>query len=318
MEYRSVGNSGLKISALSLGFWHNFGQAADYSEMKGMVYSAFDGGINSFDLANNYGPPVGEAERNFARIMADGFSSHRDEIVISTKAGHDSWQGPFGTGGTKKHLLSSLDQSLKRLKLSYVDIFYHHVPDPSTPMEATAEALAYIVNSGRALYVGLSKYSAKQADEMVRLLAAYNIHPVMDQVRYSLLNRTANDDNLFIKLEQLKMGAAVFSPLAQGLLTDKYLSGDFPINSRAHENHFLKEKDITQGLIARLEELRKIANARGQKLSEMALSFVLNERSVSTVIIGARNKEQVEENIRVFETDISFTKAEIDEILSFA
>lgn len=317
MEYRRAGRSGLYLSALSLGFWHNFGESSDYNEMKNMVYAAFSGGINSFDLANNYGPPVGEAERNFARIMKDGFHTHRDEIVIATKAGYESWPGCFGKGGSKKHLVASLDRSLKRLELDYVDIFYHHVPDHSCPLEEIADALAYIVNSGRALYVALSKYSAVEAEILTELLEDRGVHPILNQTRYSILDRKSDSDNLFIKMDELGIGSAIFSPLAQGLLTDKYLNGDVPVNSRAHENRYLKENDITQGLLARLNELKRIATQRGQKLSEMALSFALSQRSVSTVIIGARNKEQVADNLKLFETDITFTKSEIDEILSF-
>lgn len=318
MLYRRAGESGLEMPVFTLGFWHNFGESGDYEEMRRMVYTAFDNGVTSFDLANNYGPPGGEAERNFGRILKDGLSSYRDEIIISTKAGYPMWPGPYGKGGGKKYLVSSLDQSLKRMGLDYVDIFYHHCPDPDTPMDETADALAYIVQSGRALYIALSKYDAKGVAQMTELLSHYHVHPVLNQVRYSILDRAFDRDNLFVNLDRLGVGSAIFSPLAQGLLTDKYISGEVPVNSRAHENVYLKESVITAGLIARLEELRKIASARGQSLSQMALSFVLTQRSVSTVLIGARNTEQLMENLRTLETDIRISDDEMREILSYA
>lgn len=318
MLYRRAGKSGLEMPVFTLGFWHNFGESGDYDEMRRMVYTAFDNGVTSFDLANNYGPPGGEAERNFGRILKDGLSSYRDEVLISTKAGYPMWPGPYGKGGGKKYLVSSLDQSLKRMGLDYVDIFYHHCPDPDTPMEETADALAYIVQSGRALYIALSKYDAKGMAQMTELLSHYHVHPVLNQVRYSILDRAFDRDNLFVNLDRLGVGSAIFSPLAQGLLTDKYISGEVPVNSRAHENVYLKESVITAGLIARLEELRKIASARGQSLSQMALSFVLAQRSVSTVLIGARNTEQLMENLRTLETDIRISDDEMREILSYA
>lgn len=318
MLYRRAGESGLEMPVFTLGFWHNFGESGDYDEMRRMIYTAFDNGVTSFDLANNYGPPGGEAERNFGRILKDGLSSYRDEIIISTKAGYPMWPGPYGKGGGKKYLVSSLDQSLKRMGLDYVDIFYHHCPDPDTPMDETADALAYIVQSGRALYIALSKYDAKGVAQMTELLSHYHVHPVLNQVRYSILDRAFDRDNLFVNLDRLGVGSAIFSPLAQGLLTDKYISGEVPVNSRAHENVYLKESVITAGLIARLEELRKIASARGQSLSQMALSFVLAQRSVSTVLIGARNTEQLMENLRTLETDIRISDDEMREILSYA
>lgn len=318
MLYRRAGKSGLEMPVFTLGFWHNFGESGDYDEMRRMVYTAFDNGVTSFDLANNYGPPGGEAERNFGRILKDGLSSYRDEVLISTKAGYPMWPGPYGKGGGKKYLVSSLDQSLKRMGLDYVDIFYHHCPDPDTPMEETADALAYIVQSGRALYIALSKYDAKGMAQMAELLSHYHVHPVLNQVRYSILDRAFDRDNLFVNLDRLGVGSAIFSPLAQGLLTDKYISGEVPVNSRAHENVYLKESVITAGLIARLEELRKIASARGQSLSQMALSFVLAQRSVSTVLIGARNTEQLMENLRTLETDIRISDDEMREILSYS
>ena len=318
MLYRRAGESGLEMPVFTLGFWHNFGESGDYEEMRRMVYTAFDNGVTSFDLANNYGPPGGEAERNFGRILKDGLSSYRDEIIISTKAGYPMWPGPYGKGGGKKYLVSSLDQSLKRMGLDYVDIFYHHCPDPDTPMDETADALAYIVQSGRALYIALSKYDAKGVAQMTELLSHYHVHPVLNQVRYSILDRAFDRDNLSVNLDRLGVGSAIFFPLAQGLLTDKYISGEVPVNSRAHENVYLKESVITAGLIARLEELRKIASARGQSLSQMALSFVLAQRSVSTVLIGARNTEQLMENLRTLETDIRISDDEMREILSYA
>ncbi len=318
MKYRRVGNSGLVLSAFTLGLWHNFGSSGDYAEMKRMVYTAFDNGIMSFDLANNYGPPGGEAERNFGSILKDGLSAYRDEIIISTKAGYQMWPGPLGRGGGKKHLLSSLDQSLKRMGLDYVDIFYHHCPDPDTPLEETVEALVEAIRSGKTRYVALSKYNAKDARRAYELFSMYGVRPVLDQVRYSILDRAFDDDNLFMVLDSIGMGSAIFSPLAQGLLTDKYLSGDVPVNSRAHENNYLRESVITAGLIARLEELKKIASMRGQSLAQMALAFALSQRSVATVLVGARNAEQLVENIKTLETDLNFSDDEIAEILSYA
>ena len=308
MIYRRAGRSGLVLSAFSLGFWHNFGAKGDYAEMKRMVYTAFDNGIMSFAAF----------EVLFGTILNDGLKAYRDEIVISTKAGYQMWPGPLGKGGGKKHLLASLDQSLKRMNLDYVDIYYHHCPDPETPLEETVEALSEAVRSGRTRYVALSKYNARDVRRAYELFRQYNIRPVLDQVRYSILDRSFDSDNLFTVLDELGMGSAVFSPLAQGLLTDKYLSGDVPLNSRAHENNYLKESAITAGLIARLEELRKIANIRGQSLAQMALAFALSQRSVSTVIIGARNAEQLMENIRTLETDLHFSAEEIAEILSYS
>ncbi len=311
MEYRRAGKSGLVLSALTLGFWHNFGSSASYSQMKDMVFYAFESGINSFDLANNYGPPRGEAERNFGKILKDDLSSYRDEIIISTKAGYEMWPGPCGKGGGRKHLFSSLDQSLKRMGLDYVDIYYHHCPDPDTPLEETVDALSSLVRSGKCLYVALSKYNASDIRKAYELFRSYKVHPVLDQVRFSLLDRTSNNDGLFDVLDELGLSSAIFSPLAQGLLTDKYIGASFPVVSR------LKQDEIEPETIKKLKKLDEIASSRGQSLSEMALSYVLSQKSVATVVIGVRNLEQLKGNIRALDNCKGFGEEEEEEILKY-
>ena len=318
MKYRRAGRSGILLPEISLGLWHNFGDVDTLSESRRKLHHAFDCGITHFDLANNYGPSPGSAEETFGYMMKHSFAPYRDELFISTKAGHDMWPGPYGTWGSRKSLMASLDQSLRRMNLEYVDIFYHHCPDPDTPLEETVEALVEAIRSGKTRYVALSKYNAKDARRAYELFSMYGVRPVLDQVRYSILDRAFDDDNLFMVLDSIGMGSAIFSPLAQGLLTDKYLSGDVPVNSRAHENNYLRESVITAGLIARLEELKKIASMRGQSLAQMALAFALSQRSVATVLVGARNAEQLVENIKTLETDLNFSCDEIAEILSYA
>ena len=313
--YRRCGNSGLMMSMLSLGLWHNFGFKSDTEEMKKMVLTSFDNGITCFDLANNYGPPEGEAERNFGSILTSELSSYRDEIIVSTKAGYKMNESPYGNWGSRKYLISSLDASLKRMKLDYVDIFYHHRPDPDTPLEETMGALTSAVEQGKALYVGLSRYPSDLLKKAKKILEEnYHIHPLINQVRYSIIDQSIESDNLFQTLNEIGIGASIFSPLAQGLLTDKYLSGIIGKNTRAHENGFLKESYLTDERIDALRALNAIASERGEKLNKMALSFVLRHGEVSTVIIGARNTEQILDNLECVRIMAEFTSEEISQI----
>ncbi len=311
MLYRPCGKSGLKISCLSLGLWHNFGAGSDRRTTEEIITTAFDSGINSFDLANNYGPPAGSAEERFGEILKTTLSGLRDEIVVSTKAGYEMWPGPFGDGGSRKYLISSLDQSLKRLGLDYVDIFYHHRPDPSTPLEETASALADIVRSGKALYIALSNYG-EEIFEMERILREdYRIHPILNQVSYSILNRRGDSDGtLFPRLGKEGIGVIAFSPLSQGRLTDKYLSGNIPEGSRASENGFLKRDDITPSVVSGLNSLNSLASRRSQKLSQMALNWVLERDGMTSAIVGARTPGQLEENLALLKNYAPFTEEE--------
>ena len=315
MKYRPCGKSGLKISFLSLGLWHNFGAGSDRRTTEEIVRTAFDSGINSFDLANNYGPPAGAAEERFGEILRTTLSGYRDEIVVSTKAGYEMWPGPFGDGGSRKYLTASLDQSLKRLGLDYVDIFYHHRPDPSTPLEETASALSDIVRSGKALYVALSNYG-EEIFEIERILREdYRIHPIVNQVSYSILNRRGDrDGTLFPRLKADGIGVIAFSPLSQGRLTDKYLSGIIPEDSRAAGNGFLRRDDITPEVVSALNSLNAIAAGRGQKLSQMALNWVLEREGMTSAIVGARTPGQLGENLRVMKNYASFTEEEEERI----
>lgn len=323
MAYRKAGKSGLKLSEISLGFWHNFGTESDYLNTKRIVTTAFDNGITSFDLANNYGPVYGSAEERFGEILKDGIGKYRDELCISSKAGYDMWPGPYGDHGSKKYLIASCDQSLKRMGLEYVDIFYHHRPDPETPLEETMEALATLVRSGKALYVAISNYEAEMALEAKRILEEnWHISPILDQVSYSMLiRRNDKDGTLLPKLQKGGIGCIAFSPLAQGRLTDKYLSGSIPENCRARLNKSIKESDFTPEFVAKLNELNDMATARGQKLSQMAITWLLQKENMSSVIIGARNEEQLKENLKALDTCRTFTEEEnlkIDQICGFA
>lgn len=296
MTYTRLGQSGVLVSALSLGLWHNFGQETPEATARAMVRRAFDVGITHFDIANNYGIPGGSAESTFGRILKSDLAAHRDELLISTKAGYYMWPGPYGDFGSKKYLVSSLDQSLKRLGLDYVDIFYHHRPDPNTPMEETMDALAHIVRSGKALYVGISNYKAEQTAQAEKLLNERGVHCLLHQPSYSMLNRWV-EDGLLDTTGKLGIGVVAFSPLAQGLLTGKYLHG-VPADSRAvRDGRFLKAESITQEKIAMLNRLNDIAAARGQTLSQMALSWVLRDGRVHSCIIGASRPEQIDENL---------------------
>ena len=317
MRYNRCGASGLKLPAVSLGLWHNFGSNGDFDNMEAMCHTAFDHGITHFDLANNYGPAAGAAEENFGRILKNGLGAYRDELVISTKAGYGMWQGPYGDGGSKKYLVASLDQSLKRMGLEYVDIFYHHRPDPETPLEETMEALSDMVRQGKALYVGISKYSAEQTKKAAEILARNHTPLLIHQFRYNMLDRRYETEGLKDTLKELGVGSISFSPLAQGILTDRYLHG-IPEGSRAARNHFLKEKDIGATLVEKVERLNHLAGERGQTLAEMALCWNLRGDHLNTVLIGASRPEQIENNVKILNgTDFSEEELKrIEEILA--
>lgn len=313
MEYHRCGKSGLKLPLLSLGLWHNFGTTSDFENMKHMCTTAFDAGITHFDLADNYGPVNGAAEENFGRILDWGLRPYRDEIVISTKAGHEMWPGPYGDWGSKKHLVSGLDQSLKRMGLEYVDIFYHHRPDPDTPLEETMLALDGIVKSGKALYIGLSKYDGEQTDKAVKILKELKTPFIIHQDRYSLFERTIEKNGLKQYIAEHGYGMIVFSPLAQGLLTDKYLHG-IPENSRIKKDgRFLKESAVTEEKLRQIEALNEIAANRGQSLAQMALSWVLRDGVATSVLIGASRPEQILENVKII-GKTEFTTEELNAI----
>jgi len=294
MRYNRCGRSGLKLPAVSLGLWHNFGGVDAFENSRSMLFRAFDRGITHFDLANNYGPPPGSAEETFGRILRKDLRPFRDELVISTKAGYTMWPGPYGDWGSRKYLVASLDQSLKRMGLEYVDIFYHHRPDPETPIEETMAALDFIVRSGRALYVGVSNYKPEHMQKATVALRSLGTPCVIHQPSYSMLNRWV-EDGLLSLLEQEGLGCIAFSPLAQGLLTEKYLNG-IPEGSRASKPHgFLKPAHITQDKLAKIRKLSELAKGRGQSLAQMALSWVLRHSAMTSVLIGASRVEQIEE-----------------------
>lgn len=313
MPYRRTGRSGLKLPALSLGLWHNFGGVDSYENGRAMLRSAFDQGITHFDLANNYGPPAGSAEEMFGRILQTDFAPYRDELIISSKAGFYMWPGPYGEWGSKKNLIASLDQSLQRMKLDYVDIFYSHRPDPDTPLEETMGALDQIVRQGKALYVGISSYSPAQTKEASRILADLGTPLLIHQPSYSMLNRGIEDELLDV-LNESGVGSIAFCPLAQGLLTNKYLDGSVPLDSRAGgASHFLSEEQINQDLVKRLNRLNKIAEERGQTLAQMSLAWVLREGHVTSALIGASRVSQIEENVQALQ-NLSFSADELKEI----
>lgn len=298
MPYRRCGLSGLKLPLISLGLWHNFGDITPLRDQQALLRTAFDHGITHFDLANNYGPPYGEAERNFGEHMRRDWRPHRDELIISTKAGWDMWPGPYGNWGSRKYLMASLDQSLRRMGLEYVDIFYHHRPDPQTPLEETMGALHDIVKNGKALYVGVSNYDAVQTVEAVRVLKEMGTHLLIHQPRYSLLARGA-EEGLFDTLAREGVGCIAFSPLRGGVLTDKYLAG-IPADSRAgHDPRYLKPEMLTEDLLDKVRALNEIAAGRGQTLAEMALSWVLRQPQVTSLLIGASKPEQIVRNCAV-------------------
>lgn len=310
MEYRRCGASGLQLSRLALGLWHNFGKDADPLRCKSMLRYAFEQGITHFDLANNYGPPPGSAEINFGRILKEEFASHRDEMIITTKAGHEMWPGPYGDGASRKSLMSSLDQSLKRMQLDYVDIFYSHRYDAQTPIEETMQALSDIVRQGKALYVGISKYPPEQAQKAFELLKANHTPCLIYQDRYNMLVRKPEEQHLDL-VAKYGVGFIAFSPLAQGQLTDKYLHG-IPEDSRAAKNGFLTEEQVNRN-IDTIKGLQAIAIQRGQTLAEMALAWLLKDDRVNSVIIGVSSKEQVADNLKALE-NTSFSEEELQKI----
>ena len=317
MRYNRCGNSGLLLPAVSLGLWHNFGSDGNFENMKDMCYTSFDNGITHFDLANNYGPEPGAAEINFGRILQEGLGAYRDELVISTKAGYEMWSGPYGNWGSKKHLVSSLDQSLKRMGLEYVDIFYHHRPDPNTPLEETARALDGIVKSGKALYIGISNYNKEQTTAIANLFREMGTPFIINQRKYSMLERSIEKDGLKDYAAANGIGIITFSPLAQGLLTDKYLHG-IPEDSRVRrDGRFLKENAITEEVVAKVKQLNEIAAQRGQTLAQMALAWILRDGDITSVLIGASRPAQILDNVEVIQ-NTAFSDEErrrIDEIL---
>lgn len=313
MQYNRCGASGLKLPMVSLGFWHNFGDTGHYDNMKAMCRTAFDNGITHFDLANNYGPAYGSAERNLGQILRDDFSAYRDELLISTKAGYDMWPGPYGNWGSRKYLIASLDASLKRLGLDYVDIFYHHRMDPETPLEETMGALDSIVKSGKALYVGLSNYDGPTLERACAILNDLKCPFVINQNRYSIFDRTIEKNGLKETARKLQKGIIAFSPLAQGMLTDRYLNG-IPADSRiATDGRFLKETALTPERLSQIRALNELAKKRGQTLAEMALSWILKDGDVTGVLIGASRPEQILDNIAIV-GHTSFTQEELDAI----
>jgi L-glyceraldehyde 3-phosphate reductase len=315
MKYLRCGRSGILLPRVALGLWHNFGSVDCYENQKSMAFRAFDLGITHFDLANNYGPIFGSAEENFGKIMKNELYSYRDEMIISTKAGYDMWPGPYGDHGSRKYMMASLDQSLKRMNLEYVDIFYHHRPDPETPLEETMGALSDIVHQGKALYVGISNYNSKQTKEAAKILKENGTPLLIHQCRYNMFDRHIEEDGLLDTLDEIGAGTICFSPLAQGMLTNRYLHG-IPNGSRATKNHFLKESSITNEVLEKVAKLNEIALDRNQSLAEMALSWVLRNR-VTTVLIGASKVEQIEDNAKIIE-NLEFTEEElvaIDKIL---
>jgi L-glyceraldehyde 3-phosphate reductase len=312
MKYNRCGRSGLKLSAISLGFWHNFGGINSYENGRAIVRKAFDLGITHFDLANNYGPPPGSAEESFGKILKADFAGHRDEMVISTKAGYDMWPGPYGNWGSKKYLVASLDQSLKRMGLDYVDIFYHHRPDPNTPIEETMRALDLIVRQGKALYVGISNYNAEETKEAIKVLKELGTPFIIHQASYSMFNRWIEKDLLSL-LEDEGVGLIAFVPLAQGLLTNKYLN-EIPSDSRAAgPSRSLTKDDITEEKLYKINLLNGIAKEREQSLAQMALAWVLRKDRVTSALIGASKVSQVEENVKALE-NLSFDEEELERI----
>ena len=312
MKYNKCGNSGLKLPAVSLGLWHNFGDTGNFSNMEEMCFTAFDNGITHFDLANNYGPKPGSAEINFGRIFRENFKPYRDELIISTKAGYDMWAGPYGDGGSRKYLIASLNQSLERMGLEYVDIFYHHRMDPQTPLEETMSALDQIVKSGKALYAGLSNYDGPTLEKATSILNELHTPFIINQNSYNILNRTIEKNGLKSTAAKLGKGIICFSPLAQGLLTDRYLK-EIPEDSRVKtDGRFLKEKNIEENR-ERIIKLNEIAKKRNQTLAEMALAWILKDSDITSVLIGASRPSQILDNIKALE-NTSFSKEELEAI----
>ncbi|MEO2127701.1 MAG: L-glyceraldehyde 3-phosphate reductase [Christiangramia sp.] len=318
MEYRRCGKSGIRLPLLSLGLWHNFGDHDDLENSRQILRTAFDHGITHFDLANNYGPPYGSAEKNFGRIFSEDFKPYRDELIISTKAGWDMWPGPYGNFGSRKYLIASLDQSLKRMGLEYVDIFYHHRPDPDTPLEETMLALDQIVRQGKALYVGISQYNAEDTTKAARILKELNTPFLIHQPRYNMMDRWV-EDKLLHTLDEFGLGSIVFSPLEQGILTSKYLDG-IPADSRAAtEGSYLDKNTITEDLVCKIKKLNDLASKRGQSLAQMAVAWLMKDTRVTSVLVGVSRVSQLEDNLEAI-TNIQFNREElqqIDEILGY-
>ncbi len=317
MKYNRCGDSGLKLPVVSLGFWHNFGSFANYDNMRNMCVTAFDNGITHFDLANNYGPEYGSAEKNFGKILEENFLPYRDEMIISTKAGYDMWPGPYGDGGSRKYLISSLNQSLKRMNLEYVDIFYHHRMDPETPLEETMGALDYAVKSGKALYAGISNYDGPTMAKACEILEDLKCPFIINQNSYNIFNRTIETNGLKDMAKEKKKGIISFSPLAQGLLTDRYLNG-IPADSRVVTNgRFLTKEQISSEMVRKIRRLNDLASERGESLAAMSLKWVLKDGDVTSVLVGASKPEQILENVKVVKSG-DFTEEElrrIDEIV---
>lgn len=313
MKYNRCGKSGLMLPAVSLGLWHNFGDTGVYAKMEEMCFTAFDHGITHFDLANNYGPKAGSAESNFGKILKEHFMPYRDEMIISTKAGYDMWPGPYGDWGSRKYLIASIDQSLKRLGLEYVDIFYHHRMDPNTPLEETMGALAQIVASGKALYVGLSNYDGPTLEKASAILDELHVPFVINQNCYNIFDRTIEQNGLKEMAEKLGKGVICFSPLAQGMLSDRYLNG-IPEDSRVRtDGRFLQESRLGEDVLGKIRALNEIAEGRGQTLAEMALSWLLKEEVITSVLAGASKPSQILDNIKAAE-NTTFTQDEIEAI----
>ena len=313
MEYNRCGRSGLLLPKISLGLWHNFGDASDYENMRQLCFTAFDNGITQFDLANNYGPAYGSAEKNFGRILKEDLMSYRDELIITTKAGYDMWEGPYGNWGSRKYLLASLDQSLKRMGLDYVDIFYHHRMDPETPLEETMGALATAVCQGKALYVGLSNYDGETLEQAAAILKDLKCPFVINQNCYSIFDRTVEKNGLKDMTGNLKKGLITFSPLAQGQLTDRYLNG-IPEDSRIRKDgRFLKESILTAERMKQIRKLNELAAQRGEKLADMALAWLLQKKEVTSVLIGASKTQQILDNIKAIHS-APFTEEELQKI----
>ena len=313
MNYRRTGNSGLLLPELSLGLWHNFGENDDFNNARDLLKCAFDNGITHFDLANNYGPPYGSAESTFGKILKKDFKKHRDELIISSKAGYDMWEGPYGNFGSKKYLVSSLDQSLKRMNLDYVDIFYHHRPDPDTPLEETMGALDLMVRQGKALYVGISNYQPKEAEKAFKILKDLGTPCLIHQPRYSLFDRWI-EDGLLDLLGNSGVGAICFSPLAQGMLTDKYINGLLKDSRAVKDGRYLKTDKVLE-MLPKIKDLNEVAKSRNQNLAQMAISWILKDERITSVLIGASKTEQILDSIKATE-NTTFSEEELTRINS--
>lgn len=312
MKWRRCGKSGIQLPMISLGLWHNFGSVDDFANAEKTARTAFDLGVTHFDLANNYGPEPGSAETNFGRILRNGLDKYRDELIISSKAGYLMWPGPYGEWGSRKNLIASCEQSLKRLGLEYVDIFYHHRPDENTPLEESMGALADIVRSGKALYAGISNYPLDRARQAITMLREMKVPCLIHQIRYNMLNRTCEQCGMFDFLADAGVGAILFSPLAQGLLTNRYLNG-IPQGSRATRNHFLKAESITPELLRKIAALDALAHERGQSLAQMAIAWILRLHGTTSALVGASSPEQLRDTLKALD-NLEFSAGELEKI----